>query len=267
MSKPIVTPQKLIDKKRAGQKISMLTAFDVQMARHIDDAGIDAILIGDSLANTFAGHDTTLPVTMEQIIYHTEAVKRGVSKSLIISDMPFMSYHVSHEEAKFNAGRLLKEAGAGAVKMEVGPSLVDTVKAVVDIGIPVMAHIGFTPQFLYQLGGYRVQGKTEESQAKLLELADSLAKAGCFGIVLEMVPAKLAEQMTKALPIPTIGIGAGAGCDGQVLVTSDLLGVSDGFSPKFAKRYARLHEPIKKALSEFKSEVESGVFPDQSHAF
>ncbi len=260
-------PQDFIQQKASGKKITLITAYDAVFSALIEAAGIEAILVGDSLANTASGFSNTLPITMDQMIYHTQCVRRGAPKAFIIGDMPFMSYQSDIVTALQNAGRFLKEAGAQAVKIEVGDSGLDTVKAFHDAGIPVMGHIGFTPQSVYQLGGYKVQGKTKETQDNLLNLAIQLEKAGCFSIVLEMVPAELAKTISEALTIPTIGIGAGPFCDGQVLVLSDVLGLSQKSSPKFSKAYMQVANQAVSALQSFKSEVENQHFPTQSHSF
>jgi 3-methyl-2-oxobutanoate hydroxymethyltransferase len=262
----MIYPQDFIQKKKEGQPITMLTAYDALFASAIAAAGINAILVGDSLANTAAGFSNTLPVTMDTMIYHTQCVRRGAPDAFIIGDMPFMSYQSSLADAMHNAGRFLKEGGAQSVKLEVGESGLDTVKAMVDCGIPVMGHIGFTPQSVYQLGGYKVQGKTEEAADKLLHLSQKLEKAGCFAVVLEMIPSALAQRISKQLHIPTIGIGAGPHCDGQVLVLSDVLGLSPKKQPRFSKPYASVYDTSVEALKHFKSDIEGRVFPDISHS-
>ncbi|MDI6631251.1 MAG: 3-methyl-2-oxobutanoate hydroxymethyltransferase [Bacillota bacterium] len=253
--------------KEEGRPVTMLTAYDFPTARLLDEAGIDAILVGDSVGNVVLGYDSTLPVTMEEMLHHTRAVARGASRALVIGDMPFLSYQVSTAEAVRNAGRFLKEAGAQAVKLEGGQEVAGTVKAIVNSGIPVMGHIGLTPQYVHQLGGYRVQGRQAEAARRLVSDAVSLAQAGVFAIVLECVPAEVAKKITATIPVPTIGIGAGVDCDGQVLVTHDLLGLYGGFSPKFAKRYANLVEEIKRALEAFRAEVLGREFPGPEHSF
>lgn len=253
--------------KMEKRPITMLTAYDYSLARLVDEAGIDAILVGDSVGNVVLGYPNTLPVTMEEMLHHTRAVVRGVRRALVIGDMPFLSYQVSKEEAIRNAGRFLKEAGAEAVKLEGGEEIAPTVEALVKSGIPVMGHIGLTPQYVHQLGGYRVQGKEAAAARKLIRDAQALAEAGVFALVLECVPQEVAQEITASLPVPTIGIGAGPHCDGQVLVTHDLLGLYGGFTPKFVKRYANLVEEIKKALAAFREEVQSRVFPGPEHSF
>lgn len=253
--------------KEEGRPITMLTAYDYPMARLLDEAGIDSILVGDSVGNVVLGYESTLPVTMEEMLHHTRAVARGVSRAMVIGDMPFLSYQVSKEEAIRNAGRFIKEAGAQAVKLEGGQDVADTVRAIVTNGIPVVGHIGLTPQYVHQLGGYRVQGRQAEAARGLVADAVSLADAGVFCIVLECVPAEVAKRITSAVSVPTIGIGAGLECDGQVLVTHDLLGLYSGFSPKFVKRYANLVEEIKRALDAFRKEVLEKKFPGPEHGF
>lgn len=253
--------------KEEKRPITMLTAYDFPTARLVDEAGIDAILVGDSLGNVVLGYDSTLPVTMTEMLHHTRAVARGVSRALVIGDMPFLSYQVSVPEAVRNAGLFLKEAGAQAVKLEGGQEVADTVHAIVSSGIPVMGHIGLTPQYVHQLGGYRVQGRQAQAARRLLQDAVSLTEAGVFSIVLECVPAEVAKHITASVAVPTIGIGAGVDCDGQVLVTHDLLGLYGGFSPKFAKRYANLVEEIQRVLESFKREVIDKKFPGPEHAF
>ncbi|MFC1771447.1 3-methyl-2-oxobutanoate hydroxymethyltransferase [Candidatus Margulisiibacteriota bacterium] len=262
-----IWPQHIIDKKKNGQKIIMLTAYDYLLAKLLDDMEIDIILVGDSLGNMFCGYDNTLPVTIDQMIYHTQAVARAAKNTLVVADMPFLSYQVSVESAKLNAGRLLKEGGAKAVKVEVCSSNISYISEMLDIGIPIMAHIGFTPQNTYKLGGYRVQGKTKEDSQYIIDLAKRCEEAGCFSVVLEMVPAKLAAEVSKVLSIPTIGIGAGPGCDGQVLVTQDLLGFDKDFAPKFVKKYVDLNQIIRDSVNSFKQDVKNGKFPDKGSSF
>ncbi|MBU1894744.1 MAG: 3-methyl-2-oxobutanoate hydroxymethyltransferase [Candidatus Omnitrophica bacterium] len=254
-------------KKYEDKPITMLTAYDCTMARIIDSAGIDAILVGDSLGMVVVGYESTIPVTMDEMLHHAKAVKRGITKAFLIGDMPFMSYQISNEDAVRNAGRFVKEAGCEAVKIEGGKEIIPRIKAIIDAGIPVLAHIGLTPQSVSKLGGYKVQGKTAESAAKLIADAASLEKAGCFAIVLECVPAQLASKITNKLNIPTISIGAGKECSGQVLVTNDIVGYFDKFVPKFVKQYVKIHDSISKAVSSFKEDVESRSFPDEEHSF
>ena len=252
---------------KGERKIAMLTAYDALTASLLEDAGIPAILVGDSLSNTVLGYETTLPVTMDEMLHHTAAVVRGAKNALIIADMPFMSYQPSVAMALENAGRFLKEAHADAVKIEGGAMRAELIETLVKNGIPVLGHIGLTPQSIKEMGGYHVQGKTSEQARKLMDDAMAVEQAGAFGIVLECVPAGLGEKISKALKIPTIGIGAGGGCDGQVLVLTDLLGISGKPAPKFVKRFATLHPLIAEALSTYKGEVESGAFPSDEQTY
>ena len=245
----------------------MLTAYDAPMAALLDASGIPIILVGDSLGNVVLGYDNTLPVTMTDMLHHTKAVSRGGKQSLIVADMPFLSYQISVDEAKRHAGQLIQEGGAQAVKVEVGEADIAVIQAIVGMGIPVMAHVGFTPQSVYQQGGYRVQGRTESEQERILTLAKQIENAGAFSVVLEMVPASLAGLITKTLHIPTIGIGAGVDCDGQVLVTQDVLGMTDKTPPKFVKPYASVHSVMHDAISRFKQDVEGGQYPDETHQY
>ncbi|MFT5170932.1 MAG: 3-methyl-2-oxobutanoate hydroxymethyltransferase [Candidatus Marinamargulisbacteria bacterium] len=260
-------PFHMIDKKRDGEKILMLTAFDFITSKVLNEVGVDIILVGDSLGNVFSGFENTLPVTIDHIIYHTQAVSRANSDSLLVADMPFLSYQVSIQQAKANAGRLLKEGGAQAVKIEINNSELDYVKNIVDMGIPVMAHVGFTPQSVYQLGGYKVQGRENSESEALLERAKQLEAIGCFAIVLEMVPNNLAKKITDSVSIPTIGIGAGKSCDGQVLVTQDLLNMTGNKTPRFVKHYGNMYEDMKRSLNQFKDDVKKGQFPEDQHTF
>ncbi len=253
--------------KGRGEKITMLTAYDASFAALIEDAGIDMLLVGDSLGMVVLGYDSTVPVTMDEMIHHAGAVRRGASRTLIVGDMPFMSYQVSLPEAVHNAGRFMKEAGCDAVKLEGGLEVCATVSAIVKAGVPVMGHIGLTPQTAGQLGGYKVQGRDLESARNLLSMAKGLQDARAFALVLECIPAPLAELISQELAVPTIGIGAGAGCDGQVLVTHDLLGMFEKFVPSFVKSYARLAPQIKDAVLAYKREVREGRYPDESHSF
>ena len=253
--------------KENNRKISMLTAYDYSMAKMVDAAGIDSVLIGDSLGMVFQGHESTLPVTVDEIIYHTKAVARGVKNALIVADMPFLSYHISKEEAVRNAGRMIKEGGAEAVKIEGGALFTETIKAIVDAQIPVMGHIGLTPQSVNAFGGFKVQGRDEQSAKRLLEDAKLLEKAGVFAITLECIPDKLAQLITKSVSIPTIGIGAGKDCDGQVLVINDMLGMFSDFVPKFVKQYAKLNVEITAAVRSYASDVKEGRFPADEHTF
>jgi 3-methyl-2-oxobutanoate hydroxymethyltransferase len=252
-------------KKERGEPITMLTAYDYPTAMAIDKAGIDSILVGDSLAMVVLGYENTLPVTMEEMLHHARAVARGAKTALLIGDMPFMSYQVSVEDAVRNAGRFLQQGGMDAVKLEGGRERADAIRAIVGAGIPVMGHLGLTPQSVHQLGGFRAQGKNALAAKRLLEDAQILEEAGAFSIVLESVPARLAEFISKKISIPTIGIGAGLGCDGQVLVTHDLLGLFDRFTPKFVKKYAKLHDAMNKAFTEYIDDVETKRFPAPEH--
>lgn len=253
--------------KLNGEKISMLTAYDYSTAKLMDEAGVDSILVGDSLGNVVLGYEDTISVTMEDMIHHGAAVARGVKNALVVVDMPFMSYQTSVYDALVNAGRLMKEARAGAVKLEGGKSVCPQIKAITEAGIPVMAHLGLTPQSVNALGGHRVQGKTEEAARKLMEDAKAVEEAGAFSVVLECVPAKLAAVITRELSIPTIGIGAGNGCDGQVLVYQDLLGMFSDFTPKFVKKFANVGEVMKEAFREYRKEVGDGTFPAKEHEY
>lgn len=261
-----VTTLAFRQKKQRGEPITMLTAYDYPTAMAMDKAGVDAILVGDSLGMVVLGYETTLPVTMDEMLHHARAVARGAKSALLIGDMPFMSYQVSAEKALENAGRFLQQGGMDAIKLEGGRERADAVKAIVGAGIPVMGHIGLTPQSINQLGGFRAQGKTSGAAKKLLEDAKILEDAGAFSLVLESVPARLAEYISKHISIPTIGIGAGAGCDGQVLVTHDLLGLFDRFTPKFVKQYAHIHETMSKAFAEYIDDVGTKRFPAVEHA-
>jgi len=262
-----LTIQDIIMMKQSGEKISMLTAYDVSFAGLLDSSGIDVILVGDSLGMVLLGYESTIPVTMEEMLHHCRAVKKGVNRAILVGDMPFMSYQVSVSEAISNAGRFLKEAGCDAVKLEGGTEVCDTVKAIVRAGIPVMGHIGLTPQTASQLGGYKVQGKDAESARRLLESARSLEAAGAFSMVLECIPAQLSQVISEAVAIPTIGIGAGRFCDGQVLVTHDMVGMFEKFVPTFVKKYANLAPQIKEAVAAYHKEVKAGDFPDEEQSF
>ena len=253
--------------KEDGVKLSMLTSYDYSMARLVDEAGINSILVGDSLGNVMLGYEDTTPVTMEDMIHHTAAVARGAKNALIVGDMPFMSYQTSVYDAVVNAGRLIKEGHANAVKLEGGVEVCPQIKAIVEAGIPVCAHIGLTPQSINAFGGHKVQGKSEEAARKLMEDALAVQEAGAFAVVIEAVPAKLASLITSKLDIVTIGIGAGAGCDGQVLVYQDMLGMFSDFSPKFVKRYAEIGEIMKKAFAKYDEEVKAGIFPAEEHGY
>ncbi len=261
-----VTTRTFRQKKLRGEPITMLTAYDFTTARAVDQAGVDCILVGDSLGMVVLGYPNTLPVTMEDMLHHCKAVARGASSALLVGDMPFMSYQVSTAEAVRNAGRFLQEAGMEGVKLEGGRERADAVRQIVAAGIPVMGHIGLTPQSVAQFGGFVPQGKTAAAARRLLEDAQILQEAGCFSIVLESVPAQLAELISQQLEIATIGIGAGVGCDGQVLVIHDLLGLFDRFTPKFVKQYRTLHRDIVDALAEYRAEVEGRAFPAAEHS-
>ncbi len=253
--------RRLKDHKQKGEKIVMLTAYDYLTARFLDESEVELILVGDSLGHLFSGYKTTLPVTIDDIIYHTKAVARGISKSVIIADMPFMSYHISIESAKKNAGRLMQEAGAHAVKIEVNEGSYPVIPALITIGIPVMAHLGLTPQSVYQLGGYREQGNNSKEAATLITLAKQLEEDGCFAILLEQVPSKLAKSIQQSTQIPVIGIGAGPHCDGQVLVTQDLVGLTPDRIPQFVKQYDTLGARFREAIQAFSKDVKSSRFP------
>lgn len=253
--------------KKEKEKISMLTAYDVSIAKLLDDAGLDIILVGDTLAMVVLGYETTVPVTMDEMIHHAKAVSRGAKQALVIGDMPFGSYQIDVKEAITNGFRFLKEAGCDAVKLEGGIEVCDTIAALVKAGIPVMGHIGLTPQTAGQMGGFKVQGRDLDSARKLINDAKALEKAGAFSMVLECVPGQLAEIITETVNIPTIGIGAGIGCDGQVLVTNDLLGLFDKFTPSFVKQYINLAPQIKTAVFLFREEVKNSNFPGPEHTF
>ncbi len=253
--------------KQEKRAISMVTCYDYQYARIISETEIDCILVGDSVGMAFAGRDSTLPVTMDQIIYHTEIVRRGAPGVFIVADLPFMSYHVSLEDTLRNCGRIMKESGANAVKLEGGRDFVQTVEALMRASIPVVGHLGLTPQSVHKLGGYSVQGREEDKRKIMIEDARMLQDAGAFALVLEMVPEDLAAEITAMLDIPTIGIGAGRRCDGQVLVITDLLGLDSSFNPKFLKKYADLHGTVREALNTYHAEVTGGVFPGEGNVF
>ncbi len=261
-----VTTRFFRQKKKDGEPITMLTAYDYPTALAVDRAGIDAILVGDSLGMVVLGYQNTLPVTMEDMLHHSRAVSRGAHYAMLIGDMPFMSYQVSTEQAVANAGRFLQEAGMDAVKLEGGLERADAVRHIVAAGIPVMGHLGLTPQSVNTLGGFRPQARTSSAAKKLIDDAFALEEAGAFSVVLESVPGRLAEWVSKKLTIPTIGIGAGIGCDGQVLVTHDLLGLFDRFTPKFVKQYAKLHSVMGEAFAGFKADVEQRKFPTDEHS-
>lgn len=261
------TINRIKEMKQKGEKIAMLTAYDYSMARIVDEVGIPLILVGDSLGMVVLGYESTIPVTIEDMLHHTKAVVRGTQTAMVIGDMPFMTYQVSVEDAMRNAARFIQEAGAQAIKLEGGVSVADKVRRIVEAGIPVMGHIGLTPQSINQMGGYKVQGKTPETAKKLLDDAIALEQAGAFAVVLETVPASLAALVTQKLNITTIGIGAGPGCDGQVQVINDLLGSFSDFVPKHAKQYAKISEIIKNAVNEYQNEVKASAFPTEKQSF
>lgn len=253
--------------KKECKPVTMLTAYDYPMAKLVDNAGIDSILVGDSLGNVVLGYGSTIPVTMDDMLHHVKAVTRGVQRAMVVADMPFLSYHISREESIRNAGRMLQDGGAQAVKLEGGQEVADTIKSIVTAGIPVVAHLGLTPQSILTMGGYKVQGKDEAAARKLIEDAKFVQDAGAFAVVLECVPAPLARIITESLEISTVGIGAGHYCDGQVLVTHDMLGLYGGFTPKFVKRFANMGAEITKALEAYKEEVEKHSFPGPEYSF
>ncbi len=262
-----VTVHTLFDMKREGRKIVMLTAYDYQTAIMEDRAGVDVILVGDSVGMVVLGYENTIPVTVEEIIHHLKPVARARARSFLVGDLPFMSYQASPTDAVRNAGRLLKEGGAEAVKLQGGRRMESVIKGIVDADIPVMGHLGLTPQSLHQFGGYRVQGKDAASGEKLLEEAHFLEESGCFAMVLEGIPWQLGEEISNAVGIPTVGIGAGPHCDGQVLVVNDILGMSDGFSPRFVKRYADFSKEMSRAFDAYVDDVREGKFPDLDHSY
>ena len=267
MERKPITTSTIRQMKVEGRPSTMITAYDYAMARNVDEAGIDMILVGDSVGNVMLGYSSTIPVTMDAMIHHTQAVVRGTKYALVVGDMPFMSYQASEAEGLMNAGRFLKEGGCAAIKLEGGSEVCPLVKKMVTAGIPVMGHIGLTPQSVNQFGGFKVQGKDVAAAQKLLDDAKALEAAGAFSIVLECVQSALAAKVSEAISIPTIGIGAGNGCDGQVLVCNDLLGVSNGFTPKFVKKYRDLHQEIVGAVSEYISDVRDRSFPAPEHTF
>ncbi|MEY2925300.1 MAG: hypothetical protein RLZZ337_1850 [Bacteroidota bacterium] len=262
-----VTTHQLQEMKYRGEKISMLTAYDFSYAKIIDDAGIDVILVGDSASNVMAGHDSTLPITLDQMIYHAQSVIRAVTRALVVVDLPFGSYQGNSSEALRSAIRIMKESGAHAVKMEGGSEIIESVKRILSAGIPVMGHLGLTPQSIYKFGTYTVRAKEEAEASKLQEDAKLLEETGCFSIVLEKIPAKLGTEVSKSLEIPTIGIGAGSGVDGQVLVLHDMLGVTHEFSPRFLRRYLNLYDDIKDAVGNYIKDVKSTDFPNSKEQY
>ena len=264
MKQSVLTFKKM---KEDGKKISMLTAYDYSTAKLMDEAGIHGILVGDSLGNVMLGYEDTIPVTMQNMITFGSAVSRGAKNALVVIDLPFMSYQISTAQALENAGRLMKEAGADAVKLEGGASVCPQIKAITDAGIPVMAHIGLTPQSVNVFGGFKIQGKSREAALKLIEDAKNVEEAGAFAVVLEGIPSSVAEIITNSINIPTIGIGAGAECDGQILVNQDMFGMFSDFTPKFVKRYAEIGKEMKRAIADYMEEVEDGVFPAECNQY
>ncbi len=262
-----ITTKTLVDMKKKGEKISMLTAYDFTMAKIVDSAGIDVILVGDSASNVMAGHETTLPITLDQMIYHAASVVRGIERSLVVVDLPFGSYQSDPKEALRSAIRIMKESGGHAVKMEGGAEIKESIKRILNAGIPVMGHLGLTPQSIYKFGTYTVRAKEEEEAEKLIEDAILLEKAGCFAVVLEKVPAKLAKEVAEKISIPVIGIGAGNGVDGQVLVTHDMVGMTHEFNPRFLRRYLDLYTEMKNAFTQYSADVKSGDFPNDSEQY
>jgi 3-methyl-2-oxobutanoate hydroxymethyltransferase len=262
-----VTTNVLQEMKNRGEKISMLTGYDYSMARIIDASGIDVILVGDSASNVMAGHETTLPITLDQMIYHASSVVRAVERALVVVDMPFGSYQGNSKEALSNAIRIMKETGGHAVKMEGGEEIIDSIKRILTAGIPVMGHLGLTPQSIYKFGTYVVRAKEEEEASRLIHDAKLLEEAGCFAIVLEKIPAILAEQVAKEVKIPIIGIGAGNGVDGQVLVVHDMLGINNEFKPRFLRKYNNLYEQMTSSFQQYISDVKSGDFPNQNEQY
>lgn len=263
-----MTTREFVALKERGEKIAVVTAYDVLFARLVDEAGVDGVLVGDSAGQVVAGYESTLPVTLDQMIYHAQAVHRGVRRALVIFDMPFLTYQVNVEEAMRNAGRVLRETGAQAVKIEGGTeAIAETIRRLVSVGIPVMGHLGLTPQSVHAFGGYGLRGRETDERAEIVAAAHRLADAGCFSLVLEMLPRGLAAEISSFLRIPTIGIGAGPDCDGQVLVLPDLLGLNPGFSPKFLKRFAELGTTTREAVGRYVEEVKSGTYPGPEHSY
>ena len=262
-----VTTRRLLEMKRKGEKIACLTAYDHLMAGILDESGIDLILVGDSAGTVFAGYDTTIPMRMDQMLYHAEVVSRAVKRALVVGDLPFLSYQLSGEEALRNAGRYIKEALTEAVKVEGGERICSTVDRVVGAGIPVMGHLGLTPQSIHQFGTYRTRGTSEEEAERILADARALQDAGIFALVLEKIPAELAAEVSKALEIPTIGIGAGPACDGQILVSHDMLGLYTKFRPRFVRRYAELRQQMRDAFEAYTDDVRKGSFPDEDESY
>ena len=267
MSSQKITPRKIIQKKKDGEKIVALTAYDFLTASLLDKIGVDITLVGDSLGMVVQGHENTLSVTIDDMIYHTKCVSRAIKNSLLVSDMPFLSYHISNEDALRNAGKLIQKGSAQAVKLEGGANIIPAIEKIVSAGIPVMGHIGLTPQDILSMGGYFVQGKDNKAGKKMIQDAKALEQTGIFALVLECIPTELAKEITESISIPTIGIGAGSECDGQILVTHDLIGLFEKFKPKFVKRYLNLHSDVEIALKTFAKEVREGKFPDKEHSF
>lgn len=262
-----ITTKSLIDMKSNGEKISMLTAYDYTMAKIVDTAGIDVILVGDSASNVMAGHETTLPITLDQMIYHASSVVRAVERALVVVDLPFGSYQSDSKEALRSSIRIMKESGGHAVKLEGGKEIKESIKKILNAGIPVMGHLGLTPQSIYKFGTYTVRAKEEQEAEKLIEDAKLLEQLGCFAIVIEKVPANLAEKVAKSISIPVIGIGAGGGVDGQVLVIHDMLGMNNEFSPRFLRRYMNLYEGMTSAISQYVEDVKSQDFPNEKEQY
>jgi 3-methyl-2-oxobutanoate hydroxymethyltransferase len=262
-----ITTNTVIGMKQKGEKIAMLTSYDYSMATIVDAAGIDVILVGDSASNVMAGHETTLPITLDQMIYHAASVVRAVKRALVVVDLPFGSYQGNSKEALNSSIRIMKESGAHAVKLEGGQEIKESIERIITAGIPVMGHLGLTPQSIYKFGTYTVRAKEEAEAEKLKDDIMVLQNAGCFSVVLEKIPAKLAEEVTKSVKIPTIGIGAGPYCDGQVLVVHDMLGLNKGFKPRFLRQYLNLHEQISGAVSSYVSDVKGGSFPDDTEQY
>jgi 3-methyl-2-oxobutanoate hydroxymethyltransferase len=262
-----VTTRSIASMKQDGVKIACLTAYDFLMAKLLDQAGVDLILVGDSLGMVFQGQETTLPVTLDEMIYHSKAVLRGVKRAMVVVDMPFMSYQASAEEGFRNAGRVMKETGAGGVKVEGGADIVEFVSMAAGAGIPVMGHLGLTPQMIHQFGSYQPRGTSGPEASKILKDAASIQEAGAFALVLEKVPAQLAAKVTRSLRIPTIGIGAGAECDGQVLVVSDMLGMNEDFHPRFVRRYGKLAEEIRSSVGRYVGDIKDGKFPSRDESY
>ncbi|OQX96092.1 3-methyl-2-oxobutanoate hydroxymethyltransferase [candidate division KSB1 bacterium 4572_119] len=267
MNKQKITAPIITQMKQQGEKISALTAYDYLMAMYLDDAGLDLILVGDSGAMVFAGHDTTIPITMDELIYHTRAASRGVKRALLVADMPFLSYQISPEDALRNAGRFIKEGRAEAVKLEGGEAMAETVNRMVNAGIPVMGHLGLTPQSINKFGGYKVQARSEKSVEKLVSDAVALEQAGAFSIVLEKIPSAAAKLVTEKVNVPTVGIGAGPHCDGQILVTHDMLGLFEKFRPKFIRIYAELGNEIREACARYVEDVKIKSFPNKDESY